>query len=666
MGSEPILNPCPFYYAGAGPSKKPRLEVEEYKWKGASNICGGSGRNWEYQSSLELDAQIKSGLELHFDNTKMGLTYKTLHPVFLTFSGAGTGKSRLLDEFKCLAVNVTRSNEELCVKLKDAYVFKVDLENGTSFGRFDVPEHHIGSRMLYQMSSKTWTDFMSTEAAKIDPVAVLKILSRVEGKNLEDMTVMILVDGLHHLEHVPRSNNSVLYNIMRYLSCMMNGSGDKGNPFIICCFAALVKTPVSEFLSASSQLHKQLALPIIDGKKIIDTKDDAVKDLLVDDMGGHGRALEVLKLELDKYGDTDYSSITLMNDVRNNLKQLYPHWGEYNEDIKPILSAVITGRKFDGPMEEYCGHRIEEYTKCGLLRWNKITNKLDCPFIWLWLVSEHYSDLRSLLWVEGVYTQAEYLENPEVCPQGFACWQHWEVFTAQFWCLKTSVYNGAEIGWHKLHSGAKFGKGKEPMVHVKKLEYRKAVEHCPIASDKALRSVQTENGIIDPFNCEAHILPAENNPGGDSYCFIKECLPNGSHRKVTFAMSNKKTKVRRGMTDFTFEKQKSSSEYDLFIEFTTGSYDFSGHTSNSRCGIVSSSEFKEYFGPLAGRAFFIVRNPVPNINTATLSHLEAVSGIGRNLASWILEKRPFVSLDDAVRRVKGLGRRKAALLHYKD
>ena len=191
---------------------------------------------------------------------------------------------------------------------------------------------------------------MRTDAAKIDPSAVLEILGRVEGKNLEDMTVMILVDGLHHLEHIPRSTNSALYKVMQYLFCMVNGSGYKESPFTICCFTAVVKTPVSEFLSASSQLHVQLTLPIIDGKKIIciNTKDDAVKDLFVDDMGGHGRALEVLKLELDKYGDTDYSSITLMNDVRSKLKQGYPHWGEHNADIKPILNAVITGKKFDG------------------------------------------------------------------------------------------------------------------------------------------------------------------------------------------------------------------------------------------------------------------------------------------------------------------------------
>ena len=65
-------------------------------------------------------------------------------------------------------------------------------------------------------------------------------------------------------------------------------------------------------------------------------------------------------------------------------------------------------------------------------------------------------------------------------------------------------------------------------MHVKKLRYIKATQQCPTASDKALHNAQTENGIINPFNCEAHILSADSNPGGDSFCIIEEYLPNGS------------------------------------------------------------------------------------------------------------------------------------------
>ena len=120
----------------------------------------------------------------------------------------------------------------------------------------------------------------------------------------------------------------------------------------------------------------------------------------------------------------------MINNVRNQLEEQYPHWAQYNEDIKPILNAVITGERFGGPMSECCGHKIEEYAKYSLLQLNEKTKRLDRPFIWLWLVSESHRDSLNLLWVEGVYTQAEYLENLEACLLGLACWQHWEVFTA--------------------------------------------------------------------------------------------------------------------------------------------------------------------------------------------------------------------------------------------
>ena len=64
-------------------------------------------------------------------------------------SGAGTGKSRLLDEFQQLAINVTADNEELNAKLNQSYELKVDLENGTSAGRFHTAQHYVTSRIYH-------------------------------------------------------------------------------------------------------------------------------------------------------------------------------------------------------------------------------------------------------------------------------------------------------------------------------------------------------------------------------------------------------------------------------------------------------------------------------------------------------------------------------------
>ena len=69
---------------------------------------------------LKASALVDSG------DSKLG--DKTRHPLFVTCSGAGTGKSRLLDEFHKLCCDVM--SEDLSTILKESYVFKVDLSNG--------------------------------------------------------------------------------------------------------------------------------------------------------------------------------------------------------------------------------------------------------------------------------------------------------------------------------------------------------------------------------------------------------------------------------------------------------------------------------------------------------------------------------------------------------
>lgn len=100
------------------------------------------------------------------------------HPLFLALSASGTGKSRLLQEFLTLAQRVC-DDGELKACLKNAYVFHVTFENSTAFvpGKTNI-RAEIGGRMYFQLH---------------------KSLAVVEKKQLCEMTVVILVDGLQQL-----------------------------------------------------------------------------------------------------------------------------------------------------------------------------------------------------------------------------------------------------------------------------------------------------------------------------------------------------------------------------------------------------------------------------------------------------------------------------------
>lgn len=120
------------------------------------------------------------------------------------------------------------------------------------------------------------------------------------------------------------------------------------------------------------------------------------------------------------------------------------------------------------------------------------------------------------------------------------------------------------------------------------------------------------------------------------------------------------------MSRYKTEFEKAAGEDDFFIEFATSSYpNFnSSDFPTDRCGLVCAENYREYFGPFAGRAFFLMNHNDLNINTAPRNHLLLVTGIGEKIADEIIEKRPFKTRAKAMESIKGFGPKKAELFKY--
>lgn len=98
------------------------------------------------------------------------------------------------------------------------------------------------------------------------------------------------------------------------------------------------------------------------------------------------------------------------------------------------------------------------------------------------------------------------------------------------------------------------------------------------------------------------------------------------------------------------EHSKASGNRDLFILFTTHNSSIAEQELPPRGGLVSKANFNDYFGPFAARAF---REYKVDINKASRSQLDAVSGIGPKTADIILKERnlkPFQSREDFMQR----------------
>ncbi|KAF0712464.1 Aste57867_4825 [Aphanomyces stellatus] len=126
-------------------------------WIEPKNLCNGKGMRWKYQFDETLVGKLTTPLVEHYNAWESGYMDKTRNPLFMVLSGCGTGKSRMLDEmkelFKLAANRATGEHKsELQKRLSEAYVFKVNFENGTFYKNdFDEVHHEVSVRMLYQL-----------------------------------------------------------------------------------------------------------------------------------------------------------------------------------------------------------------------------------------------------------------------------------------------------------------------------------------------------------------------------------------------------------------------------------------------------------------------------------------------------------------------------------
>ena len=594
------------------------------------------------------------------------------HSLLLIASGPGTGKSRLLDEFKRLAVKVSCLNPALKEMLEGAYVFKISLENGTRYSQgHEKMKNIIGSRMLFQLCSRSITRNFGTlveniggiPSSALDISSILTSVAVVEKKNIEDMTFIFLVDGLQHLPHTPGATDSVMYSILTALGNILNSSGKKEEPFVIACIAATVEIPIEEWLHASMQDRINLIPPKLDGKKVINTEDE-LEELLVHDMGGHGRLLEILSDVLRCHPEASLYELSAI--VIDNITRKYQSWTFNDTGAKNVLIAVLTGKKYARrdcvvSINDF-NVSIEDIEQTGMITWNRETKQLECPFVWMHIRAP---GLLEKFYADSKYSQVLYNSDPEKYPLGVGCWQAWEDFTARFWCFKTSLFAGQTIGWYNLHSGAMFNKiAPEPSVKVKKLTLVKAKNHC--STTTIPNTVTTETGTVKPQSCDVHILCASGNPAADSFSCIEEVQLDGTVCTVTFAVSCKNKQANASLAKYEQEWKKAASTCDFFMEYGTGKYSIAAEElPNNRCGLVSKENFAQYFGPFAGRAFSLHR-PFPNVNTAGRSRLQAVDGIGTALCENIITERTrqrIADADDLECRIPKL-KRFSHLFHY--
>jgi hypothetical protein len=279
-----------------------------------------SGANWVFQPHPELYEMIASHTLEHYTKYRENQIDKTYAPIYFYLGGAGTGKSRHGSEFaSSVQQAVTLHTEhdlcdELAQRLKTAFVFHVSFENGTSLTPEEKsnPWNAVGVRMLHQLLGKPLRYIRSRYVA--DPDAVFQLVAAAEKVDLyNDFTGILVVDGIHRAITWDSDRTDKVSDFYGFLdqigdlSIMSRDSSEteegklRRTPFIMTCVTATYLGPTNDFLIRSHRKRVYLPLNRLDAPTWKKDNSEVLNDdpgtrLLVNDVGGHARAIEGARL----------------------------------------------------------------------------------------------------------------------------------------------------------------------------------------------------------------------------------------------------------------------------------------------------------------------------------------------------------------------------------
>ncbi|POM80159.1 LOW QUALITY PROTEIN: Crinkler (CRN) domain containing hypothetical protein, partial [Phytophthora palmivora] len=363
--------------------------LHQLEWQEPKRLCLGSGQNWPASAVKD----IKDPLVKHYQAWKEGCEDKQHHAILLVASGQGTGKSRMLDEMKNLLCQAAEQSmdQEFIKRMENAYVFNMTFGDHTAaIHSLRVPEYEISYRMLYQLSKEKpgWSTFRyelerSYSNLPLTIGSVIALLAKLEKINhMKDMTVVLCVDGLQKLVY-DDTKTCGFYRVLTSIYSFLNSS----IAFAVCVCSSTVQGPIRQAFVDSPQMHQFLLPPLLDGHKILTTRTRIAKQL-VDDMGGHGRGLEVLERVLNRHKDS-LDLIDPADIVDKEYRKFESLGGDIwcsllfcdEANIKAVVAAILSRRKYG--LLERIGHTdltVDEIRSMWLFRWTH-EERLECAFI---------------------------------------------------------------------------------------------------------------------------------------------------------------------------------------------------------------------------------------------------------------------------------------------
>jgi len=204
------------------------------------------------------------------------------------------------------------------------------------------------------------------------------------------------------------------------------------------------------------------------------------------------------------------------------------------------------------------------------------------------------------------------------------------------------------ISFHQLHHGALLNIDDFKIINHR-LSLEKA-SHQYMTSSNGPDLIQTNNGAVYVSKCNHFILGTGNSGSGDAWCQLDRIPPIREIHQYKLVETKPLT-----MTDFNNERNKAASSDDIFLIFTIdeSSASWKKEYLPLNSGLINADNAQEYYGPWSGRVFYMCKKLLNlSINSMNREQLMSMPSIGEIRAGTILKKRPFSSLDEAVKKTK--------------
>ena len=539
---------------------------------------------------------------------------KSTIPLYFFLSGAGTGKSRNSSElwqttYRCFNGEYFPRMDELAHQISNAFVFHISLENGTSMWPSETdPMVAIGSRMLLQLIQDD-NGFASLDDVhtKFHPTTPLTLINFFHKQD-PSRAFFLVVDGLKNIREC--FEDTIFMKTLTALGDI----AQRG--FIIVCGTSTISGPVERILKGSRRRRILLPCVPLDVPKINNqpafNSTGLVQKVLIQDCGGHGRALELLMDIIPNLPKDAGAEVKCL--LVDKLRQLYSGVLPRQSDAMAIVRAVMGHRcLFKDECIPGTSIIVDEMMQDGLMRFEAIDNS-DCPsgyltvpYVWLLaLAASHrgnpfFEELQML-------DYRDFMAMEDSSLPGRFSWSDFECLMVKLRKIKSQVFeNGSYVTLGDIHHGAFMADDTKAICmrnhHLSDDVARHRIKSKTIVSNHNYWVIHTNKfGEIDLRKHKHIIRNAAGAPAADALISLEtnpvrnECL---------------QFKNARGPSNFHEEREKAAAPDDIFVFFTTssipslqanGTYDIPPGSV-----IVMEENWKDYFGPYAGRLYLFAK-----------------------------------------------------------